>query len=88
MKFPSLSYLTPKSLDEAIELLDKHGSDAKLLSGGQSLMPMLAYRLASCSVLIDLKWVPHLDTIEITDNGIKLGAKVRWRDIEHDAACH
>jgi carbon-monoxide dehydrogenase medium subunit len=85
VKFPSLSYLTPKSLDEAIELLDKHGSDAKLLSGGQSLMPMLAYRLASCGVLIDLKWVPHLDTIEITDDGIKLGAKVRWRDIERDS---
>jgi carbon-monoxide dehydrogenase medium subunit len=85
VKFSSLSYLTPTSLDEAIELLEKHGSDAKLLSGGQSLMPMLAYRLASCNILIDLKSVPHLDTIDVTDGGVKLGAKVRWRDIERNA---
>jgi CO/xanthine dehydrogenase FAD-binding subunit len=85
VKFPSLSYLTPQSLDEAISLLEKHGADAKLLSGGQSLMPMLAFRLASCSILIDLRLVPGLDGIAITDEGVQLGAKVRWRDIEHDA---
>lgn len=85
MKFPSLSYLTPQSLDEAITLLQTHGADAKLLSGGQSLMPMLAFRLASCSILIDLKSVPGLDRIAVTEDGVELGAKVRWRDIEHDA---
>jgi carbon-monoxide dehydrogenase medium subunit len=85
VKFPSLSYLTPQSLDEAIALLEKHGADAKLLSGGQSLMPMLAFRLASCSILVDLKSVPGLDRITITEGGVELGAKVRWRDIEHDA---
>jgi aerobic carbon-monoxide dehydrogenase medium subunit len=85
VKFPSLSYLTPQSLEEAISLLEEHGADAKLLSGGQSLMPMLAFRLASCSVLVDLKSVPGLDRISITEDGIELGAKVRWRDIEHDA---
>ena len=85
MKFPPLSYLAPRSLDEAIALLQKHGEDAKLLSGGQSLMPMLAFRLASCSILVDLKLVPGLDTITVTDRGVELGARVRWRDIEHDA---
>ena len=85
MKFPPLSYLAPRSLDEAIALLELHGGDAKLLSGGQSLMPMLAFRLASCSVLIDLKLIPDLDRITVTDRGVELGSKVRWRDIEHDA---
>ncbi len=84
MKFPPLRYLTPQSLDEAIALLEQHGADAKLLSGGQSLMPMLAFRLASCSILIDLKFVPGLDRITITDRGVELGSRVRWRDIEHD----
>jgi carbon-monoxide dehydrogenase medium subunit len=84
VKFPSLSYLTPQSLDEAIALLGQHGADAKLLSGGQSLMPMLAFRLASCSILIDLKLVPGLDRITVTDRGVELGSMVRWRDIEHD----
>ncbi len=85
MKFPPLSYLTPRSLDEAIALLELHGGDAKLLSGGQSLMPMLAFRLASCSILVDLKLIPDLDRITVTDRGVGLGSKVRWRDIEHDA---
>jgi aerobic carbon-monoxide dehydrogenase medium subunit len=84
VKLPPLSYLTPQSIDGAIALLKLHGGDAKLLSGGQSLMPMLAFRLSSCSILVDLKCVPGLDGISITDNGIKLGARVRWRDIEHD----
>jgi aerobic carbon-monoxide dehydrogenase medium subunit len=85
VKFPLLSYLTPRSLDEAIALLELHGGDAKLLSGGQSLMPMLAFRLASCSILVDLKLIPDLDRITVTDRGVELGSKVRWRDIEHDA---
>jgi carbon-monoxide dehydrogenase medium subunit len=85
VKLPPLSYLTPHSLDEAIALLERHGVDAKLLSGGQSLMPMLAFRLASCSILIDLKFVPGLDRITITDRGVELGSRVRWRSIEQDA---
>jgi carbon-monoxide dehydrogenase medium subunit len=85
VKFSSLEYLTPRSLDEAIALLEQHGANAKLLSGGQSLMPMLAFRLASCSILIDLKLLPGLDRITVTDRGVEFGSKVRWRDIEHDA---
>jgi aerobic carbon-monoxide dehydrogenase medium subunit len=85
VKFPPLSYLTPRSLDEAIALLELHGDEAKLLSGGQSLMPMLAFRLASCRILIDLKLIAGLDRITISDRGVELGSKVRWRDIEQDA---
>jgi carbon-monoxide dehydrogenase medium subunit len=85
VKLPPLRYLTPQSLDEAIALLEQHGEDAKLLSGGQSLIPMLAFRLASCSILIDLKLVAGLDRIIVTGGGVELGSKVRWRDIEHDS---
>jgi aerobic carbon-monoxide dehydrogenase medium subunit len=85
VKFPRVSHLTPHSLEEVFALLQLHGDDAKLLSGGQSLMPMLAFRLVACSILIDLKFVPGLDRITITDRGVELGAKVRWRDIERDA---
>ena len=57
---------------------------AKLIAGGQSLVPVLAFRLAAPSLLIDLRRVPGLDTIVVGDDGVRLGAKVRWRDIEDD----
>lgn len=83
MKLPPVDYASPRSLDEAIGLLAR--PDAKLLSGGQSLMPMLAFRVASCSLLVDLKHVPDLDRIDIGADGVELGARVTWRDIErHD----
>ena len=84
MKLPPVAYVSPGSIDEVIALLDRHREDAKILSGGQSLMPMLAFRLASCSLLIDLKDVPGLDRIAIGNDGIEIGARVRWRDIEQD----
>lgn len=84
MKIPPLEYASPQSVEEVIGLLDRHGDDAKVLSGGQSLMPMLAFRVASCKVLVDLRRVPGLDHITIDDRFIELGARVRWRDIEHD----
>ena len=88
MKLPPLDYVSPRSIDEVIQLLHRHEAGAKILSGGQSLMPMLAFRLASCSLLIDLKHVPELNYIVIDDAGIELGAKVRWRDIEQDQRLH
>lgn len=84
MKIPPVDYMSPRSVDEVIRLLDLHGDDAKILSGGQSLMPMLAFRVASCKLLIDLRHVPELNQIAVNDDGIELGAKVRWRDIEQD----
>lgn len=91
MKLPAITYLVPKSVEEAIALLDRHDGDAKILSGGQSLMPMLAFRLASCSILLDIKMLPNLDRIVLSDDGLELGARVRWRDIERDSTlpiCH
>lgn len=86
MKIPPLEYASPQSVDEVIGLLDRHGDDAKLLSGGQSLMPMLAFRVASCRILVDLRRVAGLDRITVDERGVELGARVRWRDIEHDAS--
>lgn len=90
MKLPPIDYLNPESVEEVVQLLGKR-EDAKILSGGQSLMPMLAFRVANSSVLIDLRRVPGIDHIRVDESGIELGAKVRWRDIERDtrlAAAH
>lgn len=84
MKIPPLDYACPRTIDEVIALLDRHGDDAKILSGGQSLIPMLAFRVASCRVVIDLRHVAGLDTIDVDQSRIEIGAKVRWRDIEQN----
>ena len=55
-----------------------------MIAGGQSLMPVLAFRLATPSMLVDLRRVPGLGDIAIDDSGVRLGARVRWRDIEDD----
>ena len=52
-----------------------------MIAGGQSLMPMMAYRLATPSLLVDLRKLEGLDRIDIGKDGVRLGAKVRWRDI-------
>jgi carbon-monoxide dehydrogenase medium subunit len=84
MKPPVLEYAAPVSVDEAVKLLASRNGDAKVISGGQSLMPMLAYRLASPELLVDLKYLKNLDAIAIGEDGVRLGAKVRWCDIEAD----
>ena len=83
MKPPRFEYAAPQTLGEAVALLAKHDG-AKPIAGGQSLMPLLAFRLAAPEILIDLKRVPGLDRIEVSDKGVTLGAKVRWVDIEKD----
>ena len=57
---------------------------ARLIAGGQSLIPMLAFRLATPSLLVDLRRLPGLSDIVVDVDGVRLGAKVRWRDIEDD----
>lgn len=85
MKFPAFDYVSPTSLAEVVALLAERGDDAMLLAGGQSLMPILAFRMASPALLVDLKDVPALDHIEIGNEGVTLGARVRWCDIERHA---
>lgn len=85
MKLPPLDYACPTTLSEAIALLVSHDGEAKVLAGGQSLMPVLAFRLAAPKLLVDLRKVPDLREIGISADGVRLGAMVRWRDIENDA---
>jgi carbon-monoxide dehydrogenase medium subunit len=84
MKPPVFEYAAPTSVDEAVKLLASRNGNAKVISGGQSLMPMLAYRLASPDLLVDLKHLKNLNAITIGDDGLRLGARVRWCDIEAD----
>lgn len=85
MKLPALSYARPATLDEAIRLLADSGGEAKIIAGGQSLMPLLALRLAAPSLLVDIAGIGGLDQIRETASGTELGARVRWRDIERSA---
>jgi carbon-monoxide dehydrogenase medium subunit len=84
MKPPAFEYASPSTIAEAVSLLASCNGNAKVISGGQSLMPMLAFRLASPELLVDLKHLKNLDTISIGKDGVRLGAKVRWCDIEND----
>jgi carbon-monoxide dehydrogenase medium subunit len=83
MKPAPFEYQAPATLREAIALLASD-PEATVIAGGQSLIPVLAFRLASPSVLVDLRRVPGLGNIAIDDMGVRLGARVRWRDIEDD----
>jgi carbon-monoxide dehydrogenase medium subunit len=79
MKLPNVEYASPTSLDEAVRLLAT--PDAKILSGGQSLLPMMAYRLAEPSILVDIARIPDIDKIVFGKETISIGSRVRWRDI-------
>lgn len=85
MKLPSLDYTCPATLAEAIAALASHQGDAKVIAGGQSLMPMLAFRLAAPKLLVDIGRLPDLNRIDISEDGVALGALVTWRMIERDA---
>ena len=84
MKMPPFEYACPTTLSEAVALLASHDGEAKALAGGQSLVPMLAFRLAQPALLVDLRKLAELREIKISADGVRLGAMVRWRDILDD----
>jgi aerobic carbon-monoxide dehydrogenase medium subunit len=84
MKLPPFEYACPTTISEAVTLLAAHDGEVKLLAGGQSLVPMLAFRVASPALLVDLRKLSDLRQITIAKDGITLGAMVRWRDILDD----
>src|SRR5438067_11640337 len=84
MKLPPFDYACPTTLPEAVQLLSAPGGDAKPIAGGQSLVPMLAFRLAQPTLLVDLRKLADLRGIKISQKGVTLGAMVRWREIEDD----
>jgi aerobic carbon-monoxide dehydrogenase medium subunit len=84
MKLPAFDYASPATIEEAVALLASRSGNAKIISGGQSLVPMLAFRLAAPELLVDLKQLQGLNRIVIAEDGVRLGAKVRWCEIERN----
>jgi aerobic carbon-monoxide dehydrogenase medium subunit len=78
----SFEYFSPRTLEEAVALLQKHGPDAKLLSGGQSLIPMMKLRLVSPDYIVDINRIPGLDYISESDGHLKIGALAREHELE------
>ena len=85
MKLPPFDYQAPATLREAVQILSDGAGAAKAIAGGQSLIPILAFRLASPSVLVDLAGIAGLDDITIGEAGVSIGAMVRWRELEEHA---
>jgi aerobic carbon-monoxide dehydrogenase medium subunit len=82
----SFEYFSPRTLDEAIALLQRLGPDAKLLSGGQSLIPMMKLRLLSPEFIVDINRIPGLDYISESDGHLKIGALAREHQLESSEA--
>jgi carbon-monoxide dehydrogenase medium subunit len=83
MKPARFRYLRPASLEEALAALAAHGEEAKLIAGGQSLVPMLNFRLLAPSVLIDINRIPGLNTVQETPaGGLGIGALTRHQTLE------
>ena len=85
MKPPRFDYLLPRSLDEALGLLAQHGEEAKILAGGQSLVPLLNFRLIRPTYLVDVNEIPGLDGIRVDDGRLVIGAITRQRAAETSA---
>lgn len=75
-------YLEPASLEEACSLLSEHQEEAKIIAGGQSLLPLLKARLIAPKYLINIKGLPNMEYITPTENGIKIGALTVHRALE------
>ncbi len=84
MKLPDFEYVAPSTPAAVVQLLASRAGEAKVISGGQSLLPMMAFRLAQPSLLIDLRNLEGLDRITIDESGVVLGARTRWCDIEDE----
>ena len=86
MKLPSFDYEAPATVAEAVELLAEHQDDASVLAGGQSLIPLLALRLARPAVLIDINGLTELSGMSVTGGQVAIGAMTREFVAEESAA--
>jgi CO/xanthine dehydrogenase FAD-binding subunit len=86
VKAAPFQYARPASIAEACAALAERGAEAKLIAGGQSLVPMMAMRLARPGWLIDIGRIPELQRIEIGPDFVSIGAGVKQRTVERDAA--
>ena len=86
MKPPPFAYECPTEVAEAVALLAAHGADARLLAGGQSLVPLLNFRLARPAVLVDLNRIAALADVSVEDGTLRIGAMARQAVVESDPA--
>jgi len=77
MKLPQLDYAAPKTVSDAVDLLAEHQDEASVLAGGQSLIPLLALRLAHPAVLIDINGIAELSGVSAADGWVAIGAMTR-----------
>lgn len=82
MKPAAFEYLRPSTVDETLALLAEHGESARILAGGQSLVPLLNFRVARFDTLIDINRLTELASISVADGELRLGAMCRYRQIE------
>jgi carbon-monoxide dehydrogenase medium subunit len=78
----SFEYFAPTTLDEALGLLQEHGDEAKVLAGGQSLIPLMKLRFAAPAVIVDINGLSELGELEEADGGLRIGALVRHKACE------
>ncbi|HEX6919255.1 MAG TPA: xanthine dehydrogenase family protein subunit M [Actinomycetes bacterium] len=88
MKPSPFAYSAPTTLDEALAVLAQAGDDAKVLAGGQSLLPILNMRLAAPAHLVDINRVEGLDFVRVEDGGVRVGACARHSRVERDEAAY
>jgi carbon-monoxide dehydrogenase medium subunit len=81
----SFDYLAAHSVNEAVALLDQHGEGAKILAGGQSLIPLLRFRLASPTVLIDINRITGLEYLQESDGTLHIGALTRESELDNSS---
>jgi CO/xanthine dehydrogenase FAD-binding subunit len=84
MKPPPFDYVRPASVEDAVRYLQSSDGDGKVLAGGQSLVPLLNFRLAAPSSLVDLNGISDLAYIRRTGDQLSIGAMTRMRDVEGD----
>jgi aerobic carbon-monoxide dehydrogenase medium subunit len=82
MKPVRFEYYDPRNLQEALEILDAHADDGKILAGGQSLVPLLNMRLARPKVVVDINQIQELNYVRATDTGVAIGANARQRALQ------
>src|SRR6266550_7170122 len=81
----SFDYLAAHSVNEAVTLLDRHGEDAKVLAGGQSLIPLLRFRLASPAILIDINRIDGLEYLREMNGTLHIGALTRESELDNSS---
>jgi carbon-monoxide dehydrogenase medium subunit len=85
MKPPKFRYFAPKNLGEALALLEEYADEARVLAGGQSLVPLMNMRLVHPDVLIDINGISELSFIKASDGGLAIGALTRDATLSGDS---